>query len=269
MTTEVRGERQGTLSVVVRVSSAALLAASGGVHLDLYLTGYRYIPVIGWMFLAQVVAAFALSVALLVTVQIAHGPVGRLVAGAAAGFALSTIGGYLISLQFGLLGFHETRTSAGIAASAIELAAFVMLATQALGGRRALSARQAGYLVGPWTGIAAILLLLAEIQGGAATGSGTGDSKVATTHGTATIVIKNFAFNPADPTVTAGERIVVENEDSVVHTFTASRTPAFNTGPILPHMSKTVVAPEKPGQYPFFCLIHQFMTGSLTVKAPK
>ena len=29
--------------------------------MDLYLTGYRTIPVIGWLFLLQVIAAFGLS----------------------------------------------------------------------------------------------------------------------------------------------------------------------------------------------------------------
>ena len=37
-----------------------LLIASG-IHLDLYLTGYRTIPVIGWLYLAQVIAAFTLA----------------------------------------------------------------------------------------------------------------------------------------------------------------------------------------------------------------
>ena len=39
-----------------------LLMAAGAIHLDLYLTGYRSIPVIGWLFLLQVIAAFGLSV---------------------------------------------------------------------------------------------------------------------------------------------------------------------------------------------------------------
>ena len=54
-------------------------------HLDLYLTGYRSIPVIGWLFLLQVIAAFGLATAVLVSGS-------RLAAVAGAGFALSTLG---------------------------------------------------------------------------------------------------------------------------------------------------------------------------------
>jgi hypothetical protein len=39
---------------------------------------------------------------------------GRLVAAAGAGFALSTLGGYLLSVRTGLFGFKEVRTTAGI-----------------------------------------------------------------------------------------------------------------------------------------------------------
>ena len=50
----------------LRVAGAGLLAAAGAVHLDLYLTGYRSIPTIGWLFLLQVIAGFVLAVAVLV-----------------------------------------------------------------------------------------------------------------------------------------------------------------------------------------------------------
>ena len=49
------------------IAGAALLVASGAIHLDLYLTGYRTIPTIGPLFLLQVIAAFALAAAILVT----------------------------------------------------------------------------------------------------------------------------------------------------------------------------------------------------------
>ena len=50
---------------MLRVAGAGLLIAAGAIHLDLYLTGYRTIPVIGWLFLLQVIAAFALGLAVL------------------------------------------------------------------------------------------------------------------------------------------------------------------------------------------------------------
>jgi predicted lipoprotein with Yx(FWY)xxD motif len=81
--------------------------------------------VIGWLFLLQVIAAFGLAAAVLVSGS-------RLAAAAGAGFALSTLGGYLLSVQFGLFGFKEIRTTAGIIAGLIEVAAFAALAVLAL-----------------------------------------------------------------------------------------------------------------------------------------
>jgi predicted lipoprotein with Yx(FWY)xxD motif len=109
----------------LRVAGAGLLAVTGAIHLDLYLTGYRSIPVIGWLFLLQVIAAFGLAATVLVSGS-------RLAAAAGAGFALSTLGGYLLSVWIGLFGFKEIRTTAGIVAGVIEVAAFAALAVLAL-----------------------------------------------------------------------------------------------------------------------------------------
>ena len=49
-----------------------------------------------------------------------------------AGFALATLGGYLLTVWIGLFGFKEVRTSAGITAGLVEVAAFVALAALAL-----------------------------------------------------------------------------------------------------------------------------------------
>src|SRR5713101_200020 len=124
------------------IAGAALLIASGSIHLDLYLTGYRSIPTIGPLFLLQVIAAFALAVAI---------PVTRhwLAAAAGAGFAISTLGGYLLSLKVGLFGFTEVRTTAGIVAGIIDVAAFAVLAAGAVSGlalgQRAASQRAASH----------------------------------------------------------------------------------------------------------------------------
>jgi len=109
------------------IAGAALLVASGAIHLDLYLTGYRTIPTIGPLFLLQVIAAFALAVAILVTGS-------WLAAAAGAAFAISTLGGYLLSLWVGLFGFTEVRTTAGIVAGIIDVAAFATLALAAAPG---------------------------------------------------------------------------------------------------------------------------------------
>src|SRR6266568_2094389 len=95
----------------LRVAGALLLVVSAGIHLDLYLTGYRSIPTIGWLFLVQFLVAHS-----------------RLVAVAGAAFALSTLGCYLLAVWIGLFGYKEIRTRAGIAAGLIEVAAFATLA---------------------------------------------------------------------------------------------------------------------------------------------
>ena len=123
----------------LRVAGAGLLAATGAIHLDLYLTGYRSIPTIGWLFLLQVITAFGLAAAVLATGS-------RLIAAAGAGFALATLGGYLLSIWVGLFGFREIRTTAGIVAGIIEVAAFAALA--ALAATPAATDQQAGQATG-------------------------------------------------------------------------------------------------------------------------
>jgi predicted lipoprotein with Yx(FWY)xxD motif len=121
----VRGDHGSGLQLRLRISGALLLAVSAGIHLDLYLTGYRKIPTIGWLFLLQVIVGFVLTIAALVTRS-------RLAAAASAALALSTLGAYLLAVWIGLFGFKEIRTRAGIAAGLIEVAAFATLALAAV-----------------------------------------------------------------------------------------------------------------------------------------
>src|SRR5580704_8376728 len=113
-----RGSGAG-MRLLLRIAGAGLLIATAAIHLDLYLTGYRTIPTIGWLFLLQVITGFLLAALVLATGS-------RLVAAAGAGFALSTLGGYLLSVQFGLFGFKEVRTTAGIVAGLLEVLAFAV-----------------------------------------------------------------------------------------------------------------------------------------------
>jgi predicted lipoprotein with Yx(FWY)xxD motif len=138
------------------IAGAALLVASGAIHLDLYLTGYRTIPTIGPLFLLQVIAAFVLAVAIPLTGSWLAAAVG-------AGFAVSTLGGYLLSLWVGLFGFTEVRTTAGIVAGIIDVAAFATLAVAAAPGLpRALSlGRRALPAVGAASVVALALLVAA------------------------------------------------------------------------------------------------------------
>jgi predicted lipoprotein with Yx(FWY)xxD motif len=154
----------------LRVAGAGLLAATGAIHLDLYLAGYRSIPTIGWLFLLQVITAFGLAAAVLATGS-------RQLAAVGAGFALATLGGYLLSVWVGLFGFKEIRTTAGTAAGVIEVAAFAALAVlaaapaataqparQATGRSRLLARLQAG-LPGAGRAVAGVSLAALVVLG--------------------------------------------------------------------------------------------------------
>ena len=121
----------GWPAVMLRVVGSGLLIATAAIHLDLYLTGYRTIPTIGWLFLLQVIAAFGLGLAVLAIPRRLVTP-SRLAAAAGAGFALATLGGYLLSVWTGLFGFKEVSAGTGIAAGLVEVAAFGVLAALAL-----------------------------------------------------------------------------------------------------------------------------------------
>jgi hypothetical protein len=117
----------------LRLVGAALLAALGWIHLDLWQAGYRDIDVIGPAFLLDTVAGFGLAVLLLVT----PGPLLRWVAALGALTALGTLGGLLLATTVGLFGFVET-TAADLwwesfwveTAAAVVLAALAVLAAR-------------------------------------------------------------------------------------------------------------------------------------------
>jgi predicted lipoprotein with Yx(FWY)xxD motif len=206
----------------LRVAGSGLLIATGAIHLDLYLTGYRTIPTIGWLFLLQVIAAFGLGLAVLAIPSRLFVP-SRLAAAAGAGFALATLGGYLLSVWIGLFGFKEVSTTAGIVAGALEVAAFLVLIALALTptrafvmqGARGSSARQippalvrTAQAVAAAVTIAAAVLLGVAVSGASAPGTAATGSGVAlkTTVIGGTTVLTNgkgftlYSFAPDTPT---------------------------------------------------------------------
>jgi plastocyanin len=78
-----------------------------------------------------------------------------------------------------------------------------------------------------------------------------------------TVAISNYAFSPAHLTVRAGTQITFTNHDATAHTATADHG-GCDTGTIAPRHSRTIDV-RRPGKYPYHCLFHAFMTGSLTV----
>lgn len=84
---------------------------------------------------------------------------------------------------------------------------------------------------------------------------------------TDTIGIENFLFDPTPATVRAGERISVVNGDSAPHTLTDKPTSgkrSFDTGNVSGKQTGSFVAP-KAGTYSYYCELHAFMKGELTV----
>jgi predicted lipoprotein with Yx(FWY)xxD motif len=127
--------RTPLLRWLLRLTGAGLLAASAAMHLDLYLTGYRTIPTIGPLFLFQVIVGFALALAIVAApfTPLTRRPgVDAAIAAAGAGYAIATLGGYLLTLWVGLFGFHEIRTTAGTVAGILEIAAFGVLLSLAV-----------------------------------------------------------------------------------------------------------------------------------------
>jgi hypothetical protein len=80
---------------------SALVATSGAIHLHLWAMGYRTIPTIGPLFLAQGLAGVAIAVLLVAWRRM-------LIVVAAAGFMVTTVGGFLLSIYVGLFGFMDT-----------------------------------------------------------------------------------------------------------------------------------------------------------------
>jgi plastocyanin len=120
--------------------------------------------------------------------------------------------------------------------------------------------------------LAALALLLAGCGSSSHAPAMMAADASATTHATpvvaahpghVTVAITNFAFKPAKLTVAVGTRVTFVNHDSTAHTATADHG-GFGTGTINPHHSDTVRL-TKPGRYPYHCLFHAFMTGTITV----
>jgi len=270
VTTPTTGSQLTTTVTMLRLLGGGLLFATGGYHLDLYLTGFRFVPTIGKLFVVQVICAFALALAVLAvpsTPRFRGVSIQQLVAGAGAVFAIGTLAGFLVSLFHGMFGFKDIRSLQGDVAGIIEIAAFLSLGWVATADVR--PPRTKGLLLVAVALVFAILLVVGEAT--ASTVSGSGPSTITPGVTEITVTIKGYAFHPADPKATVGEKILVKNEDGVAHTFSslpgAPAASAFTTGLIGPGSARVLVAPSKSGTYPFECLVHTFMKGTLTVSA--
>jgi len=116
-------------AAVSRIAAAVCLATSGYLHAQLYLHGYRVIPVIGPAFLLQASGSLAVAVLLLVS-----GP-AILRLGAAA-LAAGALVGFVLSRTIGIFGFVERGFSPApqaLLSLLAEVAVLLLLAVPLLG----------------------------------------------------------------------------------------------------------------------------------------
>jgi hypothetical protein len=115
--------------VVGRVAGAGLLVWMGWIHLHLWSDGYKHVPSIGYLFLANFIVAVLLALAVLVVPR----RYLALAAGAGALMAAGTLVSVVISINIGLLGFTESFNAPFVHLSIwVEAAATVVLAATAL-----------------------------------------------------------------------------------------------------------------------------------------
>ena len=116
---------------------------------------------------------------------------------------------------------------------------------------------------------AAILLtVLCAVLGvvvGCGSGGSSGAGSVSTPRTPNTIVIDKFAYAPVVLTVAPGAKVTIINQDPAAHTVTA-KDKSFDSGTIAMGERGEITAPSKPGSYPYFCIFHQYMAGTLIVK---
>jgi hypothetical protein len=109
----------------LRLLGAVLVAAVGGIHFYLYFDYFHRVDIIGALFLANAAAAVLIALWLL-----ASDGVLALLGG--AGFAATTLCAFLISVQWGLFGFHERFSGTWqSAAGLVELVTALLLGTLA------------------------------------------------------------------------------------------------------------------------------------------
>jgi len=80
-------------------------------------------------------------------------------------------------------------------------------------------------------------------------------------------------YEPATITVSPGATVVWDNQDNALHTATSGNpdtaTPdgKFDTGLVGANQpSKPVTMPSEPGEITYFCTLHPFLVGTVTVQ---
>jgi hypothetical protein len=86
--------------VIAMAIGAGTIATSSAIHLHLWLTGYRHVPRIGPLFLAQSISGFVLAIALVTYRRMVAVLAGMV-------FQAASAVGLLLSATVGFLGIHD------------------------------------------------------------------------------------------------------------------------------------------------------------------
>ncbi|HEV3154380.1 MAG TPA: cupredoxin family copper-binding protein [Candidatus Baltobacteraceae bacterium] len=86
-------------------------------------------------------------------------------------------------------------------------------------------------------------------------------------HGTYTVHIKDFKYNPAPLRISVGDRVRFINDDQEAHTVTATDK-SFDSAGLDTGDSWTYTF-KKSGTYSYFCTLHPWMKATVIVAAPK
>lgn len=122
----------------LRIAAAACLAMTGYLHADLYIHGYRVIPVIGPAFLVQASGSFAVALLLIVGATVTDEPLALRLA--AAVLAAGALAGFVTSRTVGVVGFVERGlqpSPQALLSVLAEAGVLVLLAAAAVTRRRA------------------------------------------------------------------------------------------------------------------------------------
>jgi plastocyanin len=104
------------------------------------------------------------------------------------------------------------------------------------------------------------LAILVSCSKGSSMNSGNNNPPVATN----TVNIVNMAFAPGVITVSAGTTVTWTNNDNMAHTVTADDN-SFDSGSIGMGSTFSKIF-STPGTYPYHCIIHSTMNGTVVVK---
>lgn len=102
------------------------------------------------------------------------------------------------------------------------------------------------------------LLVAAALLAACGTGSSTTPSE-------GTVVLRGFAFQPQEVTVSVGDTVTWSNQESGVAHTTSARGDLWDSGVLQPGDFFQVTFDE-PGEYPYFCAIHPTMQGVVRVE---